>query len=158
MKFREAPAGIRVAVWLVVAYALIGLVTTLISFIAHGVSGASIFTGASSHVPPPPTMANLLSAFVIVELIWLGVPVVLAFAAARGSNVSRVVISIIAALGLLVSVRWFASPLLFLPQVLFVLAAALLWIPSSTRHIQLQKRQSRQRKKEMDALDWHPKL
>lgn len=155
VKLRGAPIGIQVSVWLMLAYAVTGVLTVIASFIVHGVSGSSIFTGTPVlHTPPASAMAKLLVIYTLGELVWLGAPLVLGLAVARGSIASRVAISIIAAVGLIVSVRWLASPLLFLPQLLLVVATVLFWIPSSDRHIRLQRQRSRRKKAEMDPLSW----
>lgn len=152
-----SPNGMRVAFWLIVASSGVGLLITISSLVVHGVTGASIFTGTpKNHVPPQSTMATLLTILIATEVVLLIAPVVLGLAVARGSNASRVAISAIAAVGLLVAFGSTTSWWGFLPEALLSVAAVLLWVPSSNRHIKAQRQRVRKRKQEADAIVWRP--
>ncbi|MFP3465583.1 hypothetical protein [Leifsonia sp. SIMBA_070] len=148
----RAPRTLLAAGCLIVVDAVMGVITVVVALSVHGFTGASIFTGTpQGHVPPLPTMATLLTIFIVVEAAWLSLPVLLMFLTIRGSYVARAFLSVIAILYLASSFPLLRDLAVALSALLQFAAAVLTWLPPSTRFVGAQRAVRRKTKDEANA-------
>ncbi|MEN0083708.1 MAG: hypothetical protein AAGC66_02970 [Leifsonia sp.] len=153
---RTSPPGmLRVALSLALANAVLGIGTVVYALAIHGVTGASIFTATPREaVPPLPVMATLIVVSVILEVVWIALPVWLTISTIRGSFLARVLLGVIAILSLAVSVGLAQDPVVLVSALLGAAGAALTWLPSSNRYVAQQRTRKREARDDAKALSW----